>query len=86
MRHLPETGKRVDIYNQLLALHSDVDSLNKGVEEVEERVKKLSGEDKEGNVFGTVNSIVSVHYDTMRWISRTTDALNDKLDHLEGLN
>lgn len=44
MRHLPETGKRVDIYDQLLALHSDVDSLNKGVEEVEERVKKLSGE------------------------------------------
>lgn len=86
MRHLPETGKRVDIYDQLLALHSDVDSLNKGVEEVEERVKKLSGEDKEENVFGTVNSIVSVHYDTMRWISRTTDALNDKLDHLEGLN
>ena len=33
MRHLPETGKRVDIYDQLLALHSDVDSLNKGVEE-----------------------------------------------------
>ena len=77
MRHLPETGKRVDIYDQLLALHSDVDSLNKGVEEVEERVKKLSGEDKEGNVFCPWNSIVSVHYDTLRWISRTTDSFND---------
>ena len=42
MRHLPETGKRVDIYDQLLALHSDVDSLNKGVEEVEERVKNFA--------------------------------------------
>ena len=61
MRHLPETGKRVDIYDQLLALHSDVDSLNKGVEEVEERVKKLSGEDKEGNVFGAVNSLSLIH-------------------------
>ena len=76
----------MDIFDKLLALHADVDNLTQGVEEVEERAKKLSGDDKEGNVFGSVNRIVSVHYDTMRWIARTTETLNDKMNHLECLN
>ena len=86
MRHTVDTGKRRDIFDRLLALHSDVDTLTQGVEEVEERAKKLAGDDKEGSVFGSVNRIVSVHYDTMRWIARTTETLNDKLNHLEGLS
>ena len=33
--------KRQDIYQQLLTLHSDVTKVSKGVEEVEERAKKI---------------------------------------------
>ena len=43
-------------------------------------------EEKKGSVVGDINSIISVHYDTLRWIERTASSLNDKLDHLEGLH
>ena len=33
--------KRQDIYQQLLTLHSDVTKVSKGVEEVEDRAKKI---------------------------------------------
>ena len=33
--------KRQDIYQQLLTLHCDVTKVSKGVEEVEERAKKI---------------------------------------------
>ena len=79
-------AKHEDIYNQLKVLHTDVHHLSQGVQEVETKAGTLSGEEKKESVVGDINSIISVHYDTLRWIERTASSLNDKLDHLEGLH
>lgn len=86
LRSSSETEKQEDIYNQLKVLHTDVHHLSQGVQEVEKKAETLSGEEEKESVVGDINSIISVHYDTLRWIERTASNLNDKLDHLEGLH
>ena len=76
--------KQTDIYDQLCALHTDVDHLSKGVQDAEKKAKELSGEEREGGMMGSIHSVISVHYDTLRWIERTAKNLNEKLDRLEG--
>ena len=38
------------------------------------------------NTYSTVNSIIDTHFDTLKWIACTTEDLDKKVSHLEGLN
>ena len=78
--------KRQDLYQQLLALHSDVTNIGKGVEEVEDRAKKMMDGGEKPSSFSIVSSIIDTHFDTLTWISHTTEDLNNKLSNLEGLS
>lgn len=36
--------------------------------------------------FSVINSIIDTHFNTLKWIGRTTDDLNNKISRLEGLD
>ena len=63
---------------------------------MEDRAKKMMDGGEVGHLgvsdmqkpssFSIVSSIIDTHFDTLTWISHTTEDLNNKVSHLEGLS
>ena len=80
----PGVDKKQTVHGQLLQLYSDVKKVEKGVEEIEERVYR-SCDKGSTSQHDTLAVIVDTHYNSLKWIERSISDLNKKLTDLKGL-
>lgn len=78
------TDKSQSVHTQISQLYSDVKKVEKGVQEIEDRVDRLGEHGATGRQ-DNLSTIVDAHYNSLRWIERNVTEINKRLSELRGL-
>lgn len=78
------TDKSQSVHAQISQLYSDVKKVEKGVQEIEDRVDRLGEHGATGRQ-DNLSTIVDAHYNSLRWIERNVTEMNKRLSEVRGL-